>query len=115
MQQVLFRIPITFFGWFPDGIPIYGFGAMLFVAFFTCIWLASRRAKKEGVPKEVISDLAFFLLLGGIVGARLSSILIEAFQTGNSGIHLVWQFFRFWDGGLIFYGSAIGGLLGYAA
>ena len=32
------------------GVPIYGFGMMLFLAFLLCTWLASRRAEREGVP-----------------------------------------------------------------
>ena len=33
------------------GVPIYGFGMMLFLAFLLCTWLASRRAEREGVPR----------------------------------------------------------------
>ena len=111
MQQVLFRIP---FPGVPEGIPIYGFGAMLFLAFIAGTWLAARRAQKEGLRKEYIQDLAMWLLVGGIVGARLSSVLLEAWKTGNFGWHLIGQFFRIWDGGLILYGAIIGGILGYA-
>ena len=82
MQQVLFRIP---FPGVPEGIPIYGFGAMLFLAFIAGTWLAARRAQKEGLRKEYIQDLAMWLLVGGIVGARLSSVLLEAWKTGNFG------------------------------
>src|SRR5207302_8261528 len=110
MQQVLFRIP---FPGLPDGIPVYGFGAMLFLAFVVCTWIACRRAQKEGIRKEFIQDLAIWLLIGGIMGARLSSVVIEAIRTGTMSMDLFWQFFRFWDGGLILYGSIIGGLLGY--
>ena len=76
MQQVLWRIPIKT-GLFPDGIPIYGFGMMLFVSFLVCTWLAGRRAEKEGIRKQVVQDLAGWLLLGGIIGARLTSVLFE--------------------------------------
>jgi prolipoprotein diacylglyceryltransferase len=103
MQQVLFRIP---FPGFPEGIPLYGFGLMLFLAFVICTWLASRRAVKEGIRKESIQDLAIWIFFGGIVGARLTSVISE-------GVPL-WQFFRIWDGGMILYGSVWGGLLGYA-
>ncbi|HLN26961.1 MAG TPA: prolipoprotein diacylglyceryl transferase family protein [Gemmataceae bacterium] len=105
MQQVLFRIPIRIDGWLPNGIPIYGFGAMLFLTFLLVTWLACRRAAKEGISKEFMQDLAMWLFIGGIVGARLSSVILE-------GVPL-WQFFMIWDGGLILYGSIIGGLLTY--
>ena len=41
MRQVLFHIPIFLSDDMPDGIPIYGYGAMLFVAFVVCTVLAS--------------------------------------------------------------------------
>jgi len=114
MQQVLFRIPIPLPGLgLPNGIPIYGFGAMLFVAFILCTWLAGRRAQKEGVGRELIQDLAMWLLLGGLIGARLSSVLLEGIRTGKVDMNLFWQFFRIWDGGLILYGSIIGGIIAY--
>ena len=38
MQQVLFWIPLKT-AWTPDGIPVYGFGTMLFVVFVAPIWI----------------------------------------------------------------------------
>jgi prolipoprotein diacylglyceryltransferase len=105
MRQVLFHIPINLFGRMPDGIPIYGFGVMLCIALFVCTWLASRRAEKEGVRKEYVQDMALWLLLGGIAGARLAFLLAEGVP--------IWQFLRIWDGGLILYGCIPGVLLAY--
>jgi len=107
MQQVLFRIPIRIEGWIPDGIPIYGFGVMLFLAFVSIFWLVARRAEKEGIRKEFVQDLAMWLFVGGVVGARLSSVILEPVPWS--------QFFRIWDGGLILYGGIIGGVLAYVA
>src|SRR5207244_3878146 len=76
-------------------------------------WLAARRAQRDGLRKEYIQDLAMWLLVGGIVGARLASVLLEAWKAGNFGWNLIGQFFRIWDGGLILYGAIIGGILGY--
>ncbi len=103
MQQVLFEIP---FPGFPDGIPIYGFGMMLFLAFVVCTWLAARRARQEGVPPERIQDLAVWIFFTGIIGARLTYILTEDRPFA--------EFPRIWDGGLVFYGSILGGAVGYA-
>ncbi len=105
MQQVLYRIPLKIAGWPPDGIPLYGFGAMLCVALILCTWLAGRRAQQEGIRKEHIQDLAIWLFVGGILGARFTFLYTQ----GGS----FWDFYRIWDGGLVFYGSAIGGLVGY--
>jgi phosphatidylglycerol:prolipoprotein diacylglycerol transferase len=105
MNQVLFRIPIYLPDWAPDGIPIYGFGMMLFLTFVVTTWMAGRRAQQEGIGKEVIQDLAIWVFVGGIVGARLTFLIAYDLP--------LWQFFRIWDGGLIFYGSVLGGLVGY--
>ena len=116
MHQVLFRIPINFFGQTPQGIPVYGFGTMLFLAFAVCLWLTGRRAQKEGIRKDVIQDLALWIFVGGIVGARLTFLLVEGDPGQSWGTRLqtaLTEFFRIWDGGLVFYGSVIGGVVGY--
>jgi phosphatidylglycerol:prolipoprotein diacylglycerol transferase len=99
MQQVLFRIPGL-------GIPIYGFGVMLFCTFIACIWVASRRARLVGINPIHIQDLAVWIFVGGILGARVV-FMIQYHEDP-------WNFFKIWQGGLVFYGSAIGGVIGYA-
>jgi phosphatidylglycerol:prolipoprotein diacylglycerol transferase len=104
MYQVLFRIPIKT-ALTPEGIPIYGFGLMLFLAFVVCTWLAGRRAEKEGIARERLQDLAIWIFVGGIVGARIVFMI-------QYGIPFH-DFYKIWEGGLVFYGSAIGGVVGY--
>lgn len=107
MQQILFRIPGL-------NIPIFGFGAMLCLAFLLCTWLAARRARRVGIAPEHVQDVAIWILLGGVLGARISHLLLEPPLPAN-----IWDFLRqlprIWDGGLILYGSVAGGLLGYIA
>jgi phosphatidylglycerol:prolipoprotein diacylglycerol transferase len=103
MWQVLFRIPIPN-PWGPD-IPIYGYGAMLVVALFICTWLAGRRAEKAGISKEHIQDLAFWIVIAGICGARLVFMI----QYGQP----LSEFFFLWKGGLVFYGALLGGVVGF--
>jgi len=105
MRQVLFWIPIPN-PWFPQGIPVYGFGLMLFLTFVTCTWLAGRRARKEGIDPKYLQDLAIWIFVGGIIGARITYMIQYEVPID--------QFFRIWEGGLVFYGSAIGGVAGYA-
>ncbi len=101
MRQILFRIP----PWSDDGLPIYGFGAMMVIALYAGVWLAGRRAQKEGIAKETLWDLAIWLFFGGIVGARI----VYMIQYSRP----VTEFLKIWEGGLVFYGSAIGGVVGY--
>jgi phosphatidylglycerol---prolipoprotein diacylglyceryl transferase len=107
MRQVLFWIPIPN-PWFSEGLPVYGFGLMLFLTFVTCTWLASRRAVKEGIKPQFIQDLAIWIFVGGILGARIAYVV----QPQNKVP--IEQFFKIWEGGLVFYGAAVGGIIGYA-
>ena len=60
MNQVLFWIPIKT-DWTPQGIPIYGFGLMLFLAFVISTYLAGRRAERQGIPGERLQDIEHLL------------------------------------------------------
>jgi phosphatidylglycerol:prolipoprotein diacylglycerol transferase len=109
MRQVLFWIPLKPFdwlpSWWPEHIPLYGFGTMLFVVFLTTTRLAARRARREGIAPQYLQDLAIWIFAGGVVGARIVYMI---------QYHVpIEDFFKIWQGGLVFYGSAIGGVVGY--
>jgi prolipoprotein diacylglyceryltransferase len=102
VYQVLVRI---------FGLPVYGFGMMLFLAFLLCTWLAGRRAERVGISPQRIQDLAIWLFVGGLVGARLAFLFAEN-ENVPLGMRLA-SFFRVWDGGLVLYGSVAGGIVAY--
>jgi phosphatidylglycerol:prolipoprotein diacylglycerol transferase len=109
---------------FPDGIPIYGFGLMLFFAFILCTWLAGKRGEREGIKKETIQDLAIWIFVGGLLGARTTFLMQETPRPTMNDFFLsikdlftqghIPKLFRIWDGGIILYGSILGGIAGYA-
>src|SRR5262245_51992106 len=110
MLQVIWRIPIT-----QDGVPIYGFGVMLFLAFLGCTWLAGRHAEREGIRKETIQDLALWIFLGGLLGARVTYLINE--RGVPSSTAALWDFVKrlplIWEGGIVLYGAVLGGVWGY--
>lgn len=108
MWQVLFRIPIG-----QNEIPVYGFGMMLFLAFIACTWLASRRAELEGISREIIQDIAVWLFLGGLLGARITYLLNETPRAPLAD--WPWKLVRIWEGGIVLYGAIIGGTVAYFA
>jgi phosphatidylglycerol:prolipoprotein diacylglycerol transferase len=110
MKQVLFYIPIRN-AWFPDGIPVFGFGMMLFVTFLLTTGLARRRAQREGIAKEHIENLVIWLFVGGLLGARII-FLLEETPWVSFGYFLK-QLPRIWEGGIVLYGSVMGALVGY--
>ena len=99
MRQVLFYLPLKSLSDNLPDIPIYGYGAMLFVAFIFCTWLAGRLAERQGIAKELVQDLAIWIFVAGILGAR-TTFMIQYWHEFAS----IWQFFAIWDGGLVFYG-----------
>jgi len=117
MQQVLFDIPFLK-GWWvipADGIPVSGFGAMLFVTFIVCTMWATRRGKTAGLAAEKTQDMVLWIFIAGLIGARTLYMIQYSHQFPNKDIvSLVVAFAQIWKGGIIFYGSALGGVIGYA-
>jgi prolipoprotein diacylglyceryltransferase len=114
MQQVLFNLPIFKGAFPPDGVPIYGFGAMLFVTFILVTWWGTVRAKPIGMPPPRFQDFVIWVFVSGIIGARVLYMIQYANQfPDKSVLGLLGAFFKIWEGGIVFYGSALGGAIGY--
>lgn len=114
MQQVLFNVPILKGLFPPDGIPIYGFGAMLFVTFILVTVWGTVRARPIGMPAVKFQDFVIWVFVSGLIGARVLYMIQYSHQFPNRGIvDILGAFFRIWEGGIIFYGSALGGAIGY--
>lgn len=73
-------------------------------------WPAGWRS--EGIDPKILPDLAIWLFATGIVGAHITFVLQEwpsFFGEGKNPLRV----FYLWDGGLVLYGSIIGGAIGY--
>lgn len=97
-----------------SGIPVFGYGFMLFVGFSTATLLATRHARQVGLEPDVIWDLMMWLLIPGLIGARINFLMAEGsgMLAGKQGLQKLIAVFALWDGGIVFYGSVIGGLVG---
>lgn len=100
MRQVLIELPGT-------PVRIYGFGLMFCLAFLAAIFLAAWRARRERLNPEWIYDLAVWILLGGIIGARGLYVI----QYWGRRIKTLPDLFKIWEGGIVFYGGVVGGLV----
>ncbi len=69
--------------------------------------LASREAKKFNLPKDFIFDLSFYLILFGILGARLYYCLFNFSLYKNNPFDIL----KIWNGGLAIHGGIIAGLI----
>lgn len=94
----------------PDGIPIYGYGAMLFVGFLASAGFAAWRASRQGWEPTVIWDVSMLLLAAGIVGARLFFVIQYHDQ-----FHSLISVINISKGGLVYYGGVIGAVAAFVA
>ncbi|MEI6169050.1 MAG: prolipoprotein diacylglyceryl transferase [bacterium] len=89
--------------------PVYWYGVMMALAFMAGLlhwqWLGHRTRRDTSLA----SDLAFWLMVGGILGARTAYVIsnFTYFRAAPQEIIRVDQ------GGLIFYGGLIGGILAF--
>ena len=95
------------------GLPIRGYGVMLLVAVVAGVGLAVYRARRMGVDPELIISLAFWLFVGGLIGARMF-YLIEYWDrliAGKSFGQALATAISIQEGGLVVYGMlVVGGL-----
>lgn len=80
---------------------------MLFLAFLGAMNLAGWLARRQKLNPEVIYDLALWVFIGGLVGARLFYVI----QYWGVRVHSFAEIFRVWEGGIVLYGSIIGGTI----
>jgi phosphatidylglycerol:prolipoprotein diacylglycerol transferase len=103
VRQVLFTIPIL------GGLKVFGYGTMLVLAFIGSTWIAWWRSKREGLDREVIVDMAFWLFLSGMIGARL----FYCVEYWGKDIKTIWDAVQYWKGGVVYYGGIVGGTIAF--
>ena len=87
------------------GFTIYLFGVMVALGIIAGAYTAVRMAEKKGIRKEIVSDLILYMLLGGIIGARLLFVLQNLSYYGQNPISIL----SIHQGGLSFHGAVFGG------
>jgi len=98
-QPILFELGPLTFRWY---------GLMIAVGLLSAIFVSSYLAKRRGRNSDDVYSLAFWLAIGGIIGARLYDFLIIEFAYF---IEHPLDIFKIWQGGLAIHGALIGGFL----
>lgn len=89
------------------GRPIYWYGVFMALAFGAGLLHWTLLGRREGRPPGFASDLSFWLIVGGIGGARLAYVLGNWREFADTpGL-----IFRVDKGGLVFYGGFFGAWL----
>jgi len=95
------------------GFPVRGYGVMLGLAVAVATAMAVWRGRKIGLEPDLVFSLVFWGVLPGIIGARLFYVIEywSAFEKPTLGATLA-AAIRLDMGGLVVYGSLIGGMVG---
>lgn len=112
MHPILFEIPGINF-------PLRSFGLMVMIGFlvgshFLTRWGARGAANPETVV-EGYAALPMWILVGIIAGARAMYVVVEVLRgdaVGQKFMDDPMSMLFVWEGGLVMYGGAIGGILG---
>jgi len=86
---------------------IFTYGLLVATGFLVAILLASSRAEKEGLDSQKVLDPCFYVMVSALLGARLLYVIVEYRYFLDSPLEI----FKFWKGGLVFYGGLILGVL----
>lgn len=89
-----------------DGIGIPSYGTMLVISFIVALFLVKREAKKHNISPVLIENLAFWLMVGVIIGGRLLYVLFHLNEFRD-----IISIFEIWNGGMMFFGGFIGAFI----
>lgn len=96
------RVAFTIFN-----INIYWYSLCILLGVIIAYFLITNEAKKHNINKDTISDLIFYTLIVGIIGARLYYIIFNLdYYISNLG-----EIIKVWNGGLAIHGGIIFGII----
>jgi phosphatidylglycerol:prolipoprotein diacylglycerol transferase len=103
-----FRIgPFDIFGFTID-IPVYWYGIMIMLGVIVASYLAFRDARRRGEDPDHVWQMFPWVLISGIVGARVGFILS---QIGDPAYQDIGRWIDIRQGGLSIQGTVVGGLI----
>ena len=89
------------------GVNVYYYSLCILLGVIVAYILITREGKKQGLPKEFISDLIFYTLIIGILGARVYYCVFNLdYYLANPS-----EILKIYNGGLAIHGGVIAGLI----
>jgi phosphatidylglycerol:prolipoprotein diacylglycerol transferase len=84
------------------------YGLIVITAIVIGVWIVSREATRKGYKRDDILDIAIWVILGGMIGARLFHVLDHwPDEYATNPIRALY----IWEGGLAIWGAIVGGLI----
>jgi len=105
MHPKLFTIPV--FGLFGhETVTLHTYGFLLAVAFLVGLFVVSSQAKKAGMDAGRITDMAVWLLIAGLLGAKILLVVVDWGYYVKNPREIV----SVLQSGGVFYGGLLGGI-----
>lgn len=87
-------------------VSIHWYGLMMALSFIIGSYLLIKNGVKKGINEEALWALCVFVIIGGVVGARLIYVLTNLADFAHDPLEAI----RIDRGGLAFHGGLLGGL-----
>lgn len=89
------------------GIDIYFYSICILLGIILAYLVISLEGKKHKINRDIITDMMFYTILIGIIGARIYYVIFNMdYYLNNIG-----EIFAIWNGGLAIHGGIISGLI----
>jgi phosphatidylglycerol:prolipoprotein diacylglycerol transferase len=89
--------------------PVHSYGVMMALAFVFGLWTATLRGRREKISGETIADVALWIMIGTILGAR--TVYVATYWNDEFAGQPISEIFMIQHGGLVFYGGLIGAIV----
>lgn len=89
-------------------LPLHVYGLMIALGVLAAIWLSRKRWASWGYDPDLVIDLAYWGVPGGLIGARLYHVITDF---NRLYVHNLSGIVKIWDGGLGIPGGILGGVL----
>jgi prolipoprotein diacylglyceryl transferase len=87
--------------------PLHMYGLILAVGVLVAVSIAEHRWRRRGYPRDGIYDIAFWVVIWGVIGARLYHVVSD-YQLFE---HDLLRSVQIWRGGLSIWGAVLGGAI----
>ena len=88
-------------------ITIYWYSVLIIISVCIGIFFSTKIAKKNGLGRDFIMDLIFYLIPVGIIGARIYYVIFNFSVFKDNLLDI----FKIWEGGLAIYGVVIASII----
>jgi phosphatidylglycerol:prolipoprotein diacylglycerol transferase len=83
------------------------YSILILLGIIVAYLLANKESKKFKIPKDFVFDLVFWVVIVGIISARLYYVIFNFSSYSDNILNI----FKVWQGGLAIHGGIIGGLI----